>query len=69
MDTNLKDENKSENICPVCGKYYFENKGKYEICPICGWEDDRVQRKYPDFKGGANKLSINEAREIYRNKV
>ena len=45
--------------CPVCGQYFFSEE--YEICPICGWEDDPVQRKDPDFAGGANSLSLNEA--------
>lgn len=50
-------------ICPVCGEHYFDEKGAYEICPICGWEDDPVQRKDPDFRGGANKCSLNDARK------
>ena len=58
-------------VCPVCGQHRFEEKGGYEICPICGWEDDPLQRREPDLAGGANKLSLNEARkewfeEVYR---
>ncbi len=48
--------------CPVCGQFKLNEIGQYEICPICGWEDDPVQRKDPDFRGGANKMSLNEAR-------
>lgn len=51
--------------CPVCGKHYFEEIGAYEICPVCGWEDDPLQRREPDFEGGANRLSLNEARKEY----
>ena len=51
--------------CPVCRKHTFDRINSYEICPVCGWEDDPVQRKDPDFRGGANKLSLNEAREEY----
>ena len=54
-----------DRTCPVCGNYSFEEKGAYEICPICGWEDDPVQRREPDFEGGANTLSLNEARRKY----
>ena len=52
--------------CPVCKKHYFDEIGAYEICPVCGWEDDPLQRREPDFAGGANKLSLNEAIEAYR---
>lgn len=52
--------------CPVCGKYTFKSgPGSYEICPICGWEDDKAQYKDPTLTGGANKLSLKEYKEQY----
>ena len=54
-----------DRICPCCGQHYFREKGAYEICPVCGWEDDPLQRKDPDFAGGANTVSLNEARKKY----
>lgn len=54
-----------ERVCPVCGKYVFEEEGAYEICPVCGWEDDPVQKRDPDLAGGANSRSLNEARKEY----
>lgn len=52
--------------CPVCGKYTFRSgPGSYEICPVCGWEDDKAQYKDPNLKGGANKLSLKEYKEQY----
>ncbi|MBR2284153.1 MAG: hypothetical protein IJ874_07025 [Ruminococcus sp.] len=52
--------------CPCCGEYSLdEPPGKYDICSVCGWEDDPVQLKDPDFAGGANRLSLNEARAEY----
>jgi hypothetical protein len=36
--------------------------GEYEICEICGWEDDPVQSADPDYAGGANEESLNECR-------
>lgn len=62
-DTNLAP-------CPVCGTQSFTTKdfpGSYEICEICGWEDDSVQFDDPDFEGGANPYSLNQARENYKN--
>lgn len=42
--------------CPVCGEYTFEDVDSYDICPVCGWEDDGY------FSGGgANEMSLDEA--------
>lgn len=52
--------------CPVCGKYTFKSgPGSYEICPVCGWEDDKAQYKDPTLTGGANHLSLKEYKEQY----
>jgi hypothetical protein len=32
---------------------------------VCYWEDDKVQFNDPDYKGGANRVSLNEARANY----
>lgn len=42
--------------------------GEYEICDVCGWEDDPVQSADPDYVGGANKLSLKEARKEWSNR-
>ena len=52
--------------CPCCEEYEFEfGPGSYDICPICFWEDDKLQYKDPDYAGGANGISLNTARENY----
>ena len=38
------------------------SNGDYDICPVCFWEDDPVQNDSPNIKGGANKVSLNQAR-------
>lgn len=55
-----------EYSCPCCGSKTIDNLGDYEICPICKWEDDPIQSKEPDYAGGANKMSLNEAKEAYK---
>lgn len=45
-----------------------EPPGTYEICEVCGWEDDVVQYNDPLKRGGANKLSLQEAKQQYSNK-
>lgn len=57
--------NGKDTVCPVCGEYSFEFPDDYDICPICGWENDGVQRKQKDYWGGANYLSVNEAKIVY----
>ena len=57
----------TRHLCPVCGKYEFETEGSFDICIVCGWEDDNLQLAMPYYSGGANKMSLNEAREAYKN--
>lgn len=53
--------------CPCCGYYTFisANRGMFGICPVCFWEDDLEQEKDPNYDGGANKVSLIEARNNY----
>jgi hypothetical protein len=48
--------------CPVCGEYEFQRKSDYDVCEVCGWENDGLQMKNPDYRGGANRDSLNEHR-------
>ncbi len=52
--------------CPCCERYSFTEAGCYEICYVCGWEDDPVQEAKPSLAGGANSVSLLQARENYR---
>jgi hypothetical protein len=50
--------------CPACGFLQFEEPpGSYDICRLCGWEDDHVQLAHPRFRGGANHVSLVEAQQ------
>lgn len=59
----MERENKWQ--CQCCGTYSLEEE-MHDICDICGWEDDHLQNDKPDYKGGANNMSLNEAREAYK---
>lgn len=50
--------------CECCKKKTVEDE--YDICPECGWEKDKVQERFIGMRGGANKLCLAEARELYR---
>lgn len=56
---NLGMERLKEIECPCCGMTMV---GEYDICPICDWENDPLQLEDPDFSGGANEMSLNEAK-------
>lgn len=49
--------------CACCDSIVRSEKefGTFEICPVCGWEDDDVQASDPNFFGGANSVSLNDA--------
>lgn len=50
--------------CPTCGFEVFEEPlGSYDICPVCGWEDDDVQARFPLLKGGANRECLFERQQ------
>ena len=38
-----------------------EPPGSFNICDVCGWEDDHVQLAHPRMGGGANRESLVEA--------
>ena len=48
--------------CPGRGKAHVD---EYDICEVCNWENDPVQLVNPDLAGGANRMSLNQAREAY----
>ena len=53
-------------ICPCCGCVTLQNRGYYEICHVCFWEDEPVASEYPDEVFGSNHISLNEARKNYQ---
>lgn len=57
--------------CKCCDYETLTPDSMFEICDNCGWEDDGLQNDMPEYKGGANKMSLNEAKEAYKkgNKV
>ncbi|MGP1345182.1 MAG: CPCC family cysteine-rich protein [Phycisphaerales bacterium] len=55
--------------CPCCRNLTLpaQPPGTFDICPVCYWEDDRVQHDDPGYAGGANRVSLIEARDNYKN--
>jgi len=54
--------------CPCCGYKTLNERGGYDICAVCDWEDDGQDDEDADtVRGGPNSyLSLTKAREVYR---
>jgi hypothetical protein len=52
--------------CPCCGHATLTERGIYEICPVCFWEDDGQDNHDADeWRGGPNRVSLREGRINY----
>jgi len=52
--------------CPCCGHLVFDNQpGSHQVCPVCGWEDDLAQLRFPRMPGSANTVSLENAQMNY----
>ena len=53
--------------CPCCGFLTLAEPagGTYYVCPVCYLEDDYVQFVEPNFESGANKESLEQARQNF----
>ncbi len=53
--------------CPCCGYCTIESDDEVivDICDICLWQYDEVAHDNPDKISGANKISLNEAKENF----
>jgi len=54
--------------CPCCGFKTLSERGGFDICPVCFWEDDGQDEHDADVvRGGPNyTLSLTKARENVR---
>ena len=52
--------------CPCCGYQVFRQQpGNHEKCPICLWEDDLAQLRFPYMPGSSNRVSLQQAQHNY----
>lgn len=56
---------RTDKHCPCCGQFEYEEVNGYEVCEVCGWEDDPYQFENPD-ETGANHISLNEHRKKWQ---
>ncbi|WP_205624492.1 CPCC family cysteine-rich protein [Actinomadura flavalba] len=52
--------------CPCCGYLAHDSPpGSYAVCPICAWEDDLAQLRWPDHPSGPNGVSLVAAQACF----
>ena len=52
--------------CPCCGFATLDERGGFEVCPVCFWEDDGQDNHDADLeRSGPNRLSLTAARRNY----
>src|SRR3954464_8018223 len=55
-------------LCPCCGCRTLDERGGFDVCPVCFWEDDgQDDHDADDVRGGPNaSLSLTAARNNFR---
>ena len=57
----------SKYPCPCCGHLVFtQEPGHHEVCPICLWEDDLAQLRFPLMTGMVNTAPLETAQRNYQ---
>jgi len=58
-------DNKAMRTCPCCGYRTLVSDSRFDLCEVCYWESDPIQFDDPTYEGGANVVSLNQARENF----
>lgn len=71
FDKYIESEKKAVFTCPGCGYPTLSERGGYELCLICDWEDDNQDDETADeVWGGPNSaLSLTESRLIIGRRI
>lgn len=51
--------------CLCCGSLTLDERGKWEVCPVCHWEDDPQLTEETTWILGIDRLRLLEARQSY----
>ena len=52
--------------CPCCDYFTLSERGVYDICPVCSWEDDGLDIDKMDEHSGPNHMTLNEGRNNFQ---
>lgn len=62
------DDTNEPHMCPVCGEYKFPDFASFDICPICGWEDNGVDLDDENGGWGTNGKTIFQVKKEFEEK-
>ncbi|MBL8159997.1 hypothetical protein JNJ66_06080 [Candidatus Saccharibacteria bacterium] len=66
IKTRKKIKHPAGVACLVCGNITISERGSFDICPVCLWEDDGEYDNPKEVRGGPNgDLSLEGARRNY----
>ena len=51
--------------CPCCDFYTLEQRGAYDVCPVCYWEDDGQDLDRVDEVSAPNHITLRQARRNF----
>ena len=51
--------------CPCCDYFTLDGRGRFDICPICYWEDDGQNLDGLDVVSGPNHITLRAARQNF----
>ena len=49
--------------CPCCGYKTLDERGSFDICDVCFWEDDGIEEL--DKESGPNRMTLREGKENF----
>ena len=52
--------------CPCCDYFTLSDRGEYDICPVCFWEDSGWDVDSPDQYSGPNHMTLREGRRNFQ---
>lgn len=64
----MSSHQRKQCACPCCGHLTLAERGAFEMCPVCWWEDDGQDEMDADLvRGGPNgELSLSQARANFQ---
>lgn len=62
-----RESSNGRHPCPCCGCLTLSEPppGTFEVCPVCFWEDDASQFTDATQEGGANRVSLAQAKRNF----
>lgn len=59
---SVADETPPREVCPCCDYVTLSERGSYDICPVCFWEDDGQDVDQLDVFSGPNHMTLRQGR-------